>query len=249
MSPDPEQAHELLERARNGEEVSPLEIQRALLGTQEELHPDLKPWVEESETFGKSIKHPILYSIVHHDAMNAMMNHAYEQKRAAIEEAYAEERWGTVLLMHERPYRLWAFRNIEGYMPDDEYWKHLGETWTDSENIWQNEDEWLEALSSERGCKEQIMDEDERKALYALPSTLTIYRGFAVDGRDAGLSWSLNRERAVWFARRLASDEQVPRLVTGTVDKSDVIAHFLGRGEEEIVVLPENVEVEKVEDV
>jgi len=81
------------------------------------------------------------------------------------------------------------------------------------------------------------MEQEERKALAALPDRLTIYRGVHIKkGTLRGLSWTLDRERAEWFANRWA--KRRPYLVQAQVLKSDVRAHFLDRGEAEIVVLP-----------
>jgi hypothetical protein len=57
------------------------------------------------------------------------------------------------------------------------------------------------------------------------------------------LSWTTDKEKAEWFARRFAIATQ-PLLVRGTVAKKDVMAVFLGREESEVV--SENVKIEKV---
>lgn len=92
------------------------------------------------------------------------------------------------------------------------------------------------------------MDHDERRVLANQPDTFTIYRGTeAPDGLGAGFSWTLSRERAVWFARRF--DKGEPTLITATVGRARVIAYLAGRGEEEIVVLPEHVTITAKEGV
>ena len=81
------------------------------------------------------------------------------------------------------------------------------------------------------------MEQEERKALAALPDRLTIYRGVHIKkGTLRGLSWTLDRERAEWFANRWA--KRRPYLVEAEVLKSDVRAYFLDRNEAEIIVLP-----------
>ena len=81
------------------------------------------------------------------------------------------------------------------------------------------------------------MHEEERNAFTALPDRLTIYRGLHIKKSTLrGLLWTLDRQRAEWFANRRA--KRRPYLVEAEVLKSDVRAHFLDRGEAEIVVLP-----------
>ena len=92
------------------------------------------------------------------------------------------------------------------------------------------------------------MDEEERKALAALPDRLTIYRGVHIKkGTLRGLSWTLDRERAEWFANRWA--KRRPYVVEAEVLKSDVRAHFLARGEAEIVVLPNRLVTHTVKSI
>jgi hypothetical protein len=214
-----------------------------MLHTQEELHPDLAPYLVEddpNELFGTYIKHPLVFSIPHMPTLNASVNGLYKQKLKRMEESLREGAWNTVIYLHERPYRLWAFRAHMASMNDAQYWELLGDIWVDSENIWQNEAAWLDCFHSTRPGSQGMMDDDERALLDTMPPKLTIYRGFTHPERVDGLSWTLNRERAEWFAHRLAREGNPRYLATAVVKTADVLAHFTGRGEEEIVVLPEH---------
>ena len=222
-----------------------------LLGKQEELDPELAEFMEYGR-FGQSIKHPLVYSIIHHDMLNARCNAVLRAKREALKEAEAEGKWSTYIWLHERPWRLHAFSEIQEEMDEADYWRVLGEVWTDSENIWQNEDEWRTYLDpADRNCREMfIMNEDDRAMLDMLPDRIKVHRGFTVDGRENGLSWTTDSIRAKWFARRFAVDEdECPRVATGWVSKADVIAHFNNRNESEIVVLPEDVKDMKIKEI
>jgi hypothetical protein len=54
-----------------------------------------------------------------------------------------------------------------------------------------------------------------------------------------GLSWTLDREKAQWFANRWLSLKRRRPIVLQTVArKADVMAYFAGRNEQEIVVHP-----------
>ena len=93
------------------------------------------------------------------------------------------------------------------------------------------------------------MDPKERHALNAMPKVFTVYRGVAHVEASRGMSWTIDREKALWFARRFAGDDKrTPLLITANVRRIDVMAHYLGRNESEIVVMPEHVEILSVDD-
>jgi len=71
-----------------------------------------------------------------------------------------------------------------------------------------------------------------------LPNDLTIWRGVARPRYARGMSWTLDRERAEWFARRFAAMYGDPRLYTATVDSDQVLGYLQGRQESEIVLDP-----------
>lgn len=54
-----------------------------------------------------------------------------------------------------------------------------------------------------------------------------------------GLSWSVSKEIAVWFAKRWSHKDA--RLLTGMARKSDVYMYSNERGEREVVVNPRRV--------
>lgn len=211
----------------------------------EELHPDLQPWIEDT-TFGPGLKHPLVFSIPLFPGTNGMLNNSYEKKLEMLERYAAEKNWMGYVMAHERPYRIYAFSKIAGDIEDDEkYWHVLGGIWTDSENIWQEEQDWIEYLSDERPGREHLMDEDERKAFAKLPDTIEIHRGYKLKERKLGMSWTTNKPQAEWFARRLIRAGERAYVVSGTVPKDKAIAYFLGRGESEIVAFPEDITITK----
>lgn len=221
----------------------------------EPLNSELEPWVEDTDAFGPMLRHPLVYMILGNPVdgiypFGAQANAAFEAKQKGLIEARKEKNWGVLLnVYYERPYRLYAFEQVCEDMTDEEYWDHLGDIWTDSENIWQNELQWIEFLTSDRVGREHMMDEEEHAALMAAPATLNVYRGFHMEGREEGCSWTLERARAEWFARRYTRDDDKAQIAIGTCSKDDVIAHFMGRGEAEVVILPEHVNITNIEEV
>lgn len=81
--------------------------------------------------------------------------------------------------------------------------------------------------------KAKVMEEEEYRAFCALPDEITVYRGVKPNGKIKALSWTLNKDRAEWFANRFESDGCVYRAV---IKKEDVLAYFSCRNEEEIVL-------------
>lgn len=116
-----------------------------LMNKKEDLHPDLVPYlvVENKIPY---LKHPLLYVIMPSEAMYASYNKRYEVIKSMIAKSMEEEDFEGYVFHHERPYRVEAFMDIESNLSDKRYWSLLGEVWTDSENTWQNIDEWNELL-------------------------------------------------------------------------------------------------------
>lgn len=212
-----------------------------------ELHDDLKGHVHKSQAFGGDmLHHPLVIVPILSPISIPAANKTYEAKVKAAREALAKGDWERYVFLHERPYRFGALEEAVNDGLDDDptlYWKIVGRVWTDSENIHEHFDAWHELWSREMPGRELAMNDEERAALAALPDEFPIWRG--VTHRDAvpGLSWTTDRSRAEWFARRFSSMEgKKPILASGRVRKADVLAHFLGRAEDEIVVLPERVQ-------
>jgi predicted ABC-type ATPase/DNA-binding MarR family transcriptional regulator len=165
-----------------------------------------------------------------------MINKQYRQKLEAVADARKNKKWSSYINLHERPYRLDAFMDVEDEMTDGEYWSSLADVWVDSENIWQNQDIWKSALSSKRPDRISMMNKEEQKEFASLPNELTIYRGYLKGKNKNGLSWTTDRDKAEWFSNRLAGRGDNPVVQQATVNKKDVVAYFSRRGESEVVV-------------
>lgn len=205
------------------------------------LNPDLAKHIVQGP-MGNMLHHPLVISVMYSPIENARLNMYYEQKRATIEEAIQQKNWPTFVFAHERPYRIDAINQALCLgLADDSvtYWQLVGIAWTDSENIHQNIDDWIDLLLADVPNREEIMDDEEHIALSALPETITVYRGVHCMEAAYGLSWTTDLAKAEWFAKRYKN--KIPMVFSGNVCKSNVIAHFLGRNEKEIVVHPEDV--------
>jgi hypothetical protein len=179
------------------------------------------------------LHHPLVIGLYLDAARAAWYNETYLQKSDWLEKARAQQDWRTYLYTHERAYRFYAFLDINRGLDDQQYWELLADIWTDSENVWPFRSDWQWLWNSDRPMKRAAMREDERARLDDLPDVITIYRG--QPKRNArGMSWSLVRGTAAWFAgRRPAYGDGW--LLTATVNKRDVHAFKNDRNEQEII--------------
>lgn len=211
-----------------------------LLAEAEPLLPELKPYVFADGDW-VILHHPLVISVPYIEHLNAHYNKQFRYKKQRLRSAKSEGDWSTYINLHERPYRIEAFSDVEEYMTNGEYWSLLAEVWTDSENIRQNPEEWEYHLLSGRPSIKSMMSEEEAEELDSLPDVITLYQGHT-DIRDDGWSWTTDRGIAEWFARRFAMLEKAaPMLTTAEVNKSDIHAYLTRRGEKEIIANPELV--------
>lgn len=63
---------------------------------------------------------------------------------------------------------------------------------------------------------------------------LTVYRGAKYNDYK-GLSWTIEKQVAIWFASRFSKNSDKCYIFTGKLPKRDIIAYFNGRKEAEIV--------------
>lgn len=205
-------------------------FQRLLKETSEPLHPDLVPYFEKDGALGAQVRHPLVYQVPLWS--NGSANAYYLQKKKDLETALAERNFNRVIYLHERPYRLQAFISIAEELSDSKYWSLLSGIWTDTENQWQNLDEWKRLLSSERGERHYLMTDTEVQLLNSLPEFVKIYRGCVKGVNEDGLSWTLDKAKAKFFANRFSKEGII---LEREIPKADIIAVLTGRGESEVI--------------
>jgi hypothetical protein len=204
----------------------------------EELHPDLVDWLVEDDRW-HMLRHPLVFHPLPDLRRCAWANSLYAEKTRMVEEAIEHGDLDECVFFHERPHRLEAFLTYLEIkeVSDAEYWQMLSEVWEDSESIWQEKDAWDGSWNSERPDKSAAMTAEAREELAKLSDPITVYRGCPVGEShdDHGLSWTLNLEKARWFAKRFAALRGPCLVLEGQVGKSDVHALLQGRNEQEIV--------------
>ena len=203
---------------------------------EEPLNPDLLPFIQKSK-IGDTLHHPLLIQPFYSPGLNYICNRQYEQKTKFINDAIKNKNWDSYIWMHERPYRLEKFVEIIDELSDEQYWKMLGEIWSDSENLWQYKIILDFLLSQDKSNRQAMMDEEEKEFLEKLPEEFIVYRGH--QGKNKlGHSWTLSYWKAKWFASRFNQKCAVAQTI---ISKKDIIAVLLGRGEFEIVISPKNI--------
>jgi hypothetical protein len=137
-----------------------------------------------------------------------------------------------------------VFLSLKPILKRKLYWETLREAYTMSDNLFIYRHDLKAAFISKEENRDFLMSKKEIKILKNLPDKVKIYRGVTTDeieSNDFGLSWSLNREVAEFFAfkyrRNYDTSSSLKTVVELEVDKNEIIAYFHDRGEEEIIYL------------
>ena len=122
------------------------------------------------------------------------------------------------------------------------FWAAFWEVWMLSERHFLDREITAEMMTPERLAsphRTESLNPAERAVLANLPERVRVYRGCWAGNRE-GWSWTLSETIAQTFANWMPVDGQ-PLLLTGTVNRRDVLAYLDGREEAEIVADPASV--------
>lgn len=220
--------------------MSAIQTVSDLFGKQEDLLPELEAYLDDECSIGTCLRHPLVYQVPYHPATNAFSNAQYRHKIEYANEAKRNKNWVRFIFIHERAWRIEAFRTIQRQLTDAEYWQLLGEIWVDSENIFDNLALWKKLWRSQRQSSLLVMDKDDDEEYQALPDEMIVFRGCKPHNVKS-LSWTLSAAVATKFAKRFVTTGDQSVLVSGTCLKRDVLAYFGCRQEQEIVILPKKI--------
>lgn len=131
-----------------------------------------------------------------------------------------------------KPYRLTFMKYAGQYLSEKDFAEMLCNAWISSESP---NSELLRMFRS--ADKSLLMTAEERKRLDELDDPVTVYRGVTPYNAKSvkAMSWTLDYEKALWFAKRFDSEGTV---YSAEIEKSHILALFDGRNESEIVVEP-----------
>jgi hypothetical protein len=210
----------------------------------ETVHKDLARYA-----YNGLVHHPLVIGSLTADAAN--INRTYRYKKDALSKARADGDWERYVFLHERPYRLGAmFKAPIKHLRKNpsKFWKLVGRVWRDTEYPYQHPKKWRQLWGEPIEGRWACMSEEEICFLDTLLEKIEVWRGTSHTGDPNGLAWTLDREKAVWFAQRFCSETRPPLLAKGIVGKRDVLAYFEKRGEREIVSMKVSINsVTKVE--
>ena len=123
-----------------------------------------------------------------------------------------------------------------------EYWYGLKSALINSDNLYERRSVLKKLINKDEPHKDSLMTESDKDYLKKLPNKITIYRGMSVEeleGGDFGLSWTLKKEVAEFFAytyiRNHSTSKHNTTVHSLTIEKKDVIAFINDRTEYEIL--------------
>ena len=130
-----------------------------------------------------------------------------------------------------KAYRLTFLKFVQDYLSDIDFAVFLADGWVSSENPNDDANVSLRTFVSwfRRADKKHLMTKEDYKVYKELPQ---------------GLSWTQNLSTADWFAKRFDRGSKKGYIQTAVAKKSDALAYFNTRGEDEVVVNSFNLKIE-----
>lgn len=197
----------------------------------------------ESVELIDELKNSIKDNLIHHKYVvdiytglpeqNNYLNKKYKVNKENAENALKNQDYFRYIDSHELPYKLNPLIEIFNNANIDDKIKAelLTYTWVLVENSSVNMKYWIKLFKYFAEKKELLMTEQELEFFNNLPEEITIYRG--ADSIE-GISWTLCKEKAEWFAKRYNKNNKV---FEKTVKKNDCLCYLNDRKEEEIIYL------------
>ena len=219
------------------------------------LHPDLIPYVVERNDL-LLIQHPLVVMPLVDQNHNDLINSMYLTKSEKLTRAEKDGDWWRYIWLHERMFRAKTLLSNRKKIPAHRFWIIVGQVWTDMEIIYPDRATWLSIWRSTSRSRIQVMAADERSSLKSLDKKQIIFRGFAIEDVKRnkakavrGLSWTTNLEIAVKFSTRFATPTRPSWVTQAVIDRNNIRAYLLRRSEDEVIVIPsdlENIKTERV---
>jgi len=177
---------------------------------------------------------PRNYEKIEMKLFDKIVEHAKEMKNSL----------STLFICMSSPYRIQFLHLIKDYITKEELSEQFEWIWVQTEFPHQYPVKMLLDLFK-ASDPNVLMNAEERAKFDELPDEIVIYRGLqATKAKAKGLSWTLNLEKAKWFANRW---KKTNKIFKTTIKKKDVFALFTGRGEDEIIINPYKIkEIEEV---
>jgi hypothetical protein len=189
-------------------------------------------------------------------SQNGRLNELFEFKLSEFKSCMEQGEYQEIVCLIERPWRLkWVYENRElilSNMGVEGFYEIFADAYNDTENACQFKDEVLEMIYL-GGNPHLMMERNELKQYKKLPSEIKIFRGVCLNKKDdvydfIGSSWTLDYEKAKWFAERRGFNEnEYPLVYSITVNKEDVLSYFTRRDESEILIDYSKIDLDELE--
>lgn len=148
-----------------------------------------------------------------------------------------------LFMMINKPYAMLFVKFASPFLSRKDFSILLADTWVRSEapnrdpNITKRQ--LVEMFRS--ADRNDLMTEEEISALDRFDDPITIFRGVTPYNENdlLALSWTLNKDKAKWFAERFGEKGKV---YEAEICKQYILAFFSGRGEDEVVVDPKHLQ-------
>lgn len=152
---------------------------------------------------------------------------------------------GDVFNLIRNSYKLTFLKESFQHLSREDFSKMLAKAWTEEEcpNNDVNVSYKLARRYFKGADKKALMNKGEYRYFESLPEAFTIYRG--VTKNEKGLSWTMDYDKAVWFATRF--DFDAPYVLETRISKDSTFAYFSRRHEAEIVADVDWDNVERID--
>lgn len=199
-------------------------------------------WLDIEKTFVEHIvTHPFTSNPI------AMVSHNGEHKFLDLTKADEAKIWREdlvkqiekaksltdIILMMNKPYWLYFITTCSEYISESDLGSALGGYWQQVENISGDRNVFSDELVElfVKADKNTLMDKEELEKFNNLPDIVKLYRGVTNYNKQyqEALSWTDDKEKALWFMNRFSSPEK--ELWTIEAPKSAILACFSGEGE------------------
>lgn len=155
----------------------------------------------------------------------------------------------TIFFRITTPYKLTFFKYVNEYLSPKDFATILIKCYTEMEITSDETNVSKAELLSwfKKANKKYMMDEEELEVYNSLPEQVTIYRGVRDPKYKNEFSWTLDYDKAEWFANRFQTD--TPIVYKCLIDKKEILTYIDSRGESEVIVNAKNLGNYVIEEV
>jgi len=142
-----------------------------------------------------------------------------------------------LLELIRKPYRLIFVKLCKDYLTEKDFSEGLIDAFINDEfannNVNVPKAELVKLFKIAK--RDYMMQENDKEEFNKLPNEITVYRGLTTFNSDniKALSWTLDENKAKWFATRFSQNGKVYK---ANINKKDVFAYINLRSEKEIIL-------------